>query len=148
MFIPYTVDVPMKRLPIANWVLMVVTFCVSLGVWVKDSHRGRHGEIRMPPDLERRLEKLNRDPNPLPEEVERIEREIERLSQAIDDDAPTGALNPERFSVFQLISYQFVHGSWRTWFSIWWGYCGHIRASPMLPTWRASFSGSFSPSAC
>src|SRR5262245_38353869 len=103
-FIPYTVDVPMKRLPIANWVLMTVTFCVSLGVWVKDSHRGRRGEFRPSPELERKIQELE-DRGATDEEIQRV-----ILQLGVETDAPTGALDPQRFSVFQLISYQFVHG--------------------------------------
>lgn len=35
MLLPYTVDVPMERWPIANWVLIGVTVLVSLAVWAK-----------------------------------------------------------------------------------------------------------------
>src|SRR5437870_13460709 len=111
MFIPYTVDVPMERLPIANWVLMVLIFCISLGVWVKDSHRPRITQrgIQFPPRLEQKERELLNNPNTTDEEWRQFDREVEAaLAQAID--APSGALDPQNFSVFQLITYQFVHG--------------------------------------
>ena len=111
MFIPYTVDVPMERLPIANWVLMVLIFCISLGVWVKDSHRPRITQrgIQFPPRLEQKARDLQNNPHTTEEEWRQFDREVEAaLAEAID--APSGALDPHNFSVFQLITYQFVHG--------------------------------------
>jgi hypothetical protein len=37
MLIPYSVDVPMIRYPIANWVLMAVIALVSAGDWIAQS---------------------------------------------------------------------------------------------------------------
>jgi membrane associated rhomboid family serine protease len=113
MFLPYTVDVPMARMPIVNWVLIVLTVFVSLGVWVKDSHRSRRSRdnFDMHPDLTRKLKEL-RDRQAPDEEFEALAEEIERRRdrQSRDDDGLTGALDPEHFSFFQLFTHQFVHG--------------------------------------
>jgi membrane associated rhomboid family serine protease len=104
MFLPYTVDVPMARMPIVNWVLITLTIFASLGVWVKDSHRSRPGlrESRESREFERRLRELEARDAP--------EEEIDRLFEEFHPHGPTGALDPAHFSVLQLFTHQFVHG--------------------------------------
>ena len=34
LFLPMNVDVPMDRLPVANWLLIVIITCVSIVCWV------------------------------------------------------------------------------------------------------------------
>src|SRR5262245_25787229 len=100
MFLPYTVDVPMARMPIVNWVLIGLTIFASLGVWVKDSHRSRRvrDNFDMQPDFARKFKEL-RDRNAPDEEFEALAEEMERQQgqgrRDRDVDAPTGALDPE-----------------------------------------------------
>jgi len=111
MFVPYTVDVPMARMPISNWVLMAVTFFISIGVWVKDSHRARLGQrgLQLPRHLERKQDQLLNDPRTTDEDWDRFHDEVAAALESAGD-GPSGALDPRNFSIFQVISYQFVHG--------------------------------------
>lgn len=102
MFVPYSVDVPMERMPLANWVLISVTTLISLGI-ITSTWRGdlRRDELKreIDPQTVKRLESAKDAAD-----VERIvEEEIARRS------APPLALIPRYFSVVQLITHQFVH---------------------------------------
>ena len=84
MFVPYSVDVPMERIPITNWVLIGVTSVISLVILGGTLNQSFRRDV----DFDRRM-------------------------MEEDDDEPRFplALDPERFSFVQLFSYQFVHGN-------------------------------------
>ena len=87
MLLPYTVDVPMARLPIANWVLIAITCVLSLAILFgpPPDSRSRGGQtLRNIPakDLS-------------PDEVEEAIRE--RLTEA-DEALPAMALSRRSFS--------------------------------------------------
>jgi membrane associated rhomboid family serine protease len=83
-----TVDVPMKRLPIANWLLIAVTVIVS---FVGFSYK--------PP-----IPPLPSDTTD-PKQVEKFMQEVEKRKEYI---TPL-ALHPKQFHVWQLITHMFVH---------------------------------------
>jgi membrane associated rhomboid family serine protease len=84
MFLPYNVDVPLERLPIANWVLIALTVATSLlssaGWWQEWFFL-----VNQPP-----------------EQVTRAQ--VQALKEP-----PAGALRPDRFAFSQLVTHLFVH---------------------------------------
>jgi membrane associated rhomboid family serine protease len=99
MLVPYNVDVPMARVPIANWVLIGVTCLVSLAafLYANQNHADR--------DLERQLERAVQRGDE--KEIERLEDEIDkRQEEAI----PPLSLRWDRGVFLWLFTYQFVHG--------------------------------------
>jgi membrane associated rhomboid family serine protease len=88
MLLPYTVDVPMQRVPVANWVLISATCMISFAVWT-----GARVGRQPPPTLD----------DPEEERFRRIEQELD------DRRAPALSLQPDHFSFFQLFSYVLVH---------------------------------------
>jgi membrane associated rhomboid family serine protease len=94
MLVPYNVDVPMERPPIANWLLIGVTALVSLFFFVR-------------PDPLDRLTDQDRvraeDEDATKEEKAQARKVMERL-------APPLALRWSRLLPLQLFTYQFVHG--------------------------------------
>jgi membrane associated rhomboid family serine protease len=81
--IAYSVDVPMARLPVANWMLIAVTCLVSIAAWCGFGLR----------------------PEPSTGAIHDFVRPaVERASRI------PGALDPARFSVYQLITSLLVHG--------------------------------------
>jgi membrane associated rhomboid family serine protease len=99
MLVPYNVDVPMARLPIANWALIGVTCLVSIAVFFC------WDEERADRDLERQLERAIQRGDE--KEVERLEDEIDkRQEEAI----PPLSLRWGRGVFLWLFTYQFVHG--------------------------------------
>ncbi len=96
MFIPYTVDVPMARLPLANWVLIAVTTLSSLGVFA-----GAFAQ----PDRQRDEEMVwERFKNQGPEDFDDYLAASDRHQRL-----PPLALGRSAFSISQLFSYVFVH---------------------------------------
>jgi membrane associated rhomboid family serine protease len=102
VFLPYNVDVPMARVPFANWILMGVTVLISLVLFlIYLGERNRQRQLENPPDLEQQFE-----------EDEGLPKELARAARKNDDvDVPfPGSLKRGRdFSVFQLLSYMFAH---------------------------------------
>jgi membrane associated rhomboid family serine protease len=96
MFIPYTVDVPMARLPVANWVLIAITTLLSFAVFV--------GAFA-PPDRQREQEMVwDRFKNQEPEDFDEYLAALERQQRL-----PPLALGRSAFSFSQLFTYVFVH---------------------------------------
>jgi membrane associated rhomboid family serine protease len=91
MFLPYTVDVPMERVPLANWVLIgattLITFGVFFGLGLPDA-----GDW---PD----------------DDIDPAEVRVGRHGSAFDPEpAVTSlALRRDRFALFQLFTYTLVH---------------------------------------
>ena len=98
MLVPYNVDVPMARMPIANWLLIGVTCLISIVILVRwDPDRANRQLER---DLERALQKDDG------KEIERVLNEIEKAQeQAI----PPLSLRWDRGVLVWLFTYQFVH---------------------------------------
>lgn len=103
MIFPYSVDVPMERLPITNWVLIAATLIVSLIMFRYDPGNA--------------LEQLFNDMNPeVVAELERIEKlpekEAERamIQFVAKRISIPGSLNPQAFQPLQLVTYTFLHG--------------------------------------
>src|SRR5581483_4626067 len=106
MLIPYSVDVPMVRVPLANWVLIGVTSLVSLGVLIT-LYTSEHSENPLSPQLMKKLKEFEgKEDSP---EARKFFDELVRESGADEPRFP-GALEPRRFSFLQLFSHQFVHG--------------------------------------
>jgi membrane associated rhomboid family serine protease len=96
MLLPYNVDVPMARVPFANWVLIGVTCLVSFAIFLRPNP-----DRALERDLERAIDRGDE------KEVERLEDEIEkRQEQAI----PPLSLRWDRGVPLWLFTYQFVHG--------------------------------------
>jgi membrane associated rhomboid family serine protease len=100
VFLPYSVDVPMERLPIANWVLIAVTSFISLGILF-----GPKRSSDLDPDWN------GIPPNISDKEAERIFRERLKKASQDEDHVPALALQPRAFSLFQLVGHVFVHGN-------------------------------------
>jgi membrane associated rhomboid family serine protease len=98
MAFPLNVDVPMNRLPVANWVLLAIILLVS--AWSL-AHRPR-----LPP-----LPSLLPEESPdAPEEVhfrDRIKQSLARFKQ--EPPAPPLALYPDHFSAWQFATFELVH---------------------------------------
>src|SRR5262249_28894377 len=93
VLVPYTVDVPMARLPLANWILIAVTSVISLalifGAW--------RGEPE-PPDPPKGIDK------DIPDHWLVIARDAREV-------VPPLALRPGAFSFGQLFTHLFVHAN-------------------------------------
>jgi membrane associated rhomboid family serine protease len=100
VLVPYTVDVPMARLPLANWILIAVTFVISLAI-LTGAWRGESG----PRDDDKRRDK------DLPTHA----------WAALAPDAKEAvlplALLPEAFGFSQLFTHVLVHARW--WHLLW-----------------------------
>jgi membrane associated rhomboid family serine protease len=97
MLVPYNVDVPMERVPIANWLLIGVTALVSLFMFIRP-HPEDHLSLEDRVILERA-----EDEDATKEDRDRARQVIERL-------APPLALRWSPLMPVQLFTYQFVHG--------------------------------------
>jgi membrane associated rhomboid family serine protease len=102
--IPFHVDVPMARIPFANWILMAVTVGASVFLMGRqyDKERGE-GEERLRGHVSNIEMKLRSD-------HDLTEDEKEELSDELDFVFEPGTLRRDRFSVSQLFTYVFVHG--------------------------------------
>ncbi len=99
MFLPYQVDVPMERLPVANWVLIAVTVLVSVAVFLGAGREPSREE------MDQFLQARDGGPASSDEDV----REYIRLARQLDPGPPPLALVPERLAFSQLFSHLFVH---------------------------------------
>lgn len=107
MFLPYKVDVPMARIPWANWVLIAATSVVSIGVLLQTLHNThRRVQWQVSPETIKKLQELEEKGKHA--EAEKLVREwgLDRF----DEPGFAGALDPQHFALTQLITYQFVHG--------------------------------------
>src|SRR5687768_7816742 len=86
MLVPYSVDVPMERWPIANWVLMAVTTLISLAALAG----------AFPQDRQRDFQLI-------------VDDKGSALLLPSQERAPPLALVPARWTFLQLFSYQLVH---------------------------------------
>jgi membrane associated rhomboid family serine protease len=102
MLIPYTVDVPMVRLPFANWALILVTSIISICITAKMTLEPR---FQREQQFKALTEMKNKGMKP-----EDIERVLDEMEAPDDDPIPPLALKPHDFSVLQLFSCLFVHG--------------------------------------
>src|SRR5262249_7764073 len=101
MLIPYNVEVPMARLPLANWVLIAITILISGAILIRPdevAHNRSHA-------FEQVWQKA-RDKEIPPEELQEYLQE--RLHQHFDDSLPTLALKRQGFSLQQLVTYLFI----------------------------------------
>src|SRR5262245_13705711 len=101
MLIPYSVDVPMGRLPVANWTLIGVTVLITVAAWQKQ----QQAEKPISPPIG--IDALN--------EMARRGASTEEMQKAIRDQLPTAlppflSLQPDDFSVWQLFTYPLAHG--------------------------------------
>jgi membrane associated rhomboid family serine protease len=113
MLLPYTVDVPMQRVPVANWVLIAATCMISVAVWAG----WRPGREPLPdaedfdPPIQRQFqhEPDEQRPRPFPPAIaHQIQRAIERDQE--ERRHPSLSLDPGRFALPQLFTYVLVHG--------------------------------------
>jgi membrane associated rhomboid family serine protease len=95
MLVPYNVDVPMERLPYANWALVTITILITLFNWIPKHKHKTHAETTP----QERREK---------EEFERDDQREEEDSQL--DEAGPLALHRDAIGWWQPLSYAFVHG--------------------------------------
>ncbi len=104
MLVPYNVDVPMERMPIANWVLIGLTCLVSVAVLLHwDPDRGAEVDDHLKDELDRAVQKGD------PKEVQRVMDEIDKRQEEAEEAIPPGALRWGRGVPLWLFSYQFVH---------------------------------------
>lgn len=92
------VDVPMQRYPIANWVLIGITVVASLFAW---GHESRAIE-----DAKNLAALLENDIKLPQERITELETQFEKAM----DSALSGALQPKKFRITQLITHAFMHG--------------------------------------
>lgn len=97
MFLPYTVDVPMKRLPWANWALIVVTIAVTVSAWC--GAFSDEPPIRSWGDLLRGLRETK---------DEKIQEAFASLRKRMREPPPL-SLQPKRFSPELLVTSMFAH---------------------------------------
>lgn len=100
MFLPYTVDVPMARVPIANWVLIAVTTLISCAIFagVGAGSGARIDGVEFDLKIDGK--------KPSDQELEHAFAAAMRRAQ---ETAPPLALVPRAFSVTQLVTSLFVH---------------------------------------
>src|SRR5436309_540217 len=102
MFLPSTVDVPMARLPFANWALIGLTCIISIAILLGDQ---RTSADRPSPELQKILKKLDEENLSDQEYEDALHAAVQHAGLGI----PPLALRPSAFSVTQLISHLFVH---------------------------------------
>lgn len=115
MFIPYNVDVPMERWPIANWVLIGATVLVSIAVWVSEVNKARDAERKRDLELQRKLDskKAPRKVDSKPQIDNETTEDDEDLPSSWSEDKieyPPLFLQRSAFRLWQLIGYTMVHG--------------------------------------
>jgi membrane associated rhomboid family serine protease len=103
MFIPYSVDVPMARMPIANWVLIALTSLISIGILINESQNRHHEDAVNWEEIDKKLEGKNLTPE---QEEEFVMNEVRRSLRS----GPPLSLQPQKFSILQLVTHVFVHG--------------------------------------
>jgi membrane associated rhomboid family serine protease len=94
VLVPYTVDVPMARLPLANWILIAVTSVISLAIFF--------GAWRGEPEPREITKGIDKD---IPDHWLVIARD------AKDAELPL-ALRPDAFRFPQLFTHVLVHARW------------------------------------
>src|SRR5687768_11810313 len=108
------VDVPMERLPVANWLLIAFTALFSFKVFADEAKA--HRQLLQLPQPDPAVEQKLRDPRLSPKQKQAIRaKEEERLEKLLTfDPSPTDyyALHTERdeFRAWQLLTHLFVHG--------------------------------------
>jgi membrane associated rhomboid family serine protease len=90
MLVPYNVDVPMERYPVANWALIVVTILVSIGLMI-----GGRPKLKHQLDDVEGFQDYHKLKNAIEERVER--------------GPPVGCLDREHFHWWQLFTYTMTH---------------------------------------
>jgi membrane associated rhomboid family serine protease len=98
MLLPYTVDVPMSRIPFANWVLIGATTVASVILYVE--HFQREREV-----LEKWVRAAREMKAPPPQLREAVEKALKGEPRSF----PWSLKRGESFSAAQLLSYQLVH---------------------------------------
>jgi membrane associated rhomboid family serine protease len=108
VLIPYNADVPMERLPFANWVLIAVTCLVSISVWMNEAKKEKRQERELNQEVMRLYDQLEQTQDPRARDD--LHRRIAKLMPDDDeDDVHPFALNPGRFRPWQLVTSLFVH---------------------------------------
>src|SRR5437870_4342669 len=98
MLVPFGVDVPMQRLPIANWLLIGVTVIISVTILMDPV------AFEEPEDSDNEFER---------ERLEHVPPEVAKAyRQIVHPPLPFLALQPKNFSFWQLATYVFVHGGY------------------------------------
>ena len=100
MLVPYTVDVPMARLPLANWILIAVTSVISLAI-LTGAWRSEPGPLYGNPGAVSRKGQ-GKD---IPEHWLVIARKLQ------EDAVQPLALRPDAFQFGQLFTHVLVHAS-------------------------------------
>jgi membrane associated rhomboid family serine protease len=104
MLVPYHVDVPMERVPWANWGLMAFITLVSVSIL-------HFGETSNGPDLDPLIERV-RQARSSEETIEAVRRLREAAARDTGPGTHVLAMQPEHFRWWQLFTNQFVHGSY------------------------------------
>jgi membrane associated rhomboid family serine protease len=97
MFVPYSVDVPMQRLPWANWALVAVTILISVLAWC--GAFSDEPPIQSIGELLRGLER-GKDGQ--------VHQALKSLKKHLEEPPPL-SLRPDMFSGGQLVTSLFVH---------------------------------------
>src|SRR5262245_52178300 len=98
MFIPYNVEVPMARLPLANWVLIGITTIISFSIMMRPESGAQAREHEME-QVWRRVNAKDISPEELDQLVQNSFR------RNLDELLPALALKRQSFSLVQLFSY-------------------------------------------
>ncbi len=117
MFLPYHVDVPMVRLPWANWLLLAVTCAVSLalfGGWRPGKEPPRPAVVKeTPPAPQPKAPAKGARPGkaPQPSDEERLRQFLAEAEHEEEEEIPPLALRRGAgFRLPQLVTHLFVHG--------------------------------------
>lgn len=105
MILPYHLDVPMQRLPIANWLLIALTCLISIGDWVV--HREDN-----PPELLGKLQELHQlfsKHEMSAKDAERFRKLVAEIEEYHAKNITPLATHPQAWRPWQPVTSMFVH---------------------------------------
>lgn len=108
MIVPYSVDVPMQRVPWANWFLIGFTALFSLAAWGY-AHHVDESEERSARELMLLERQLSQQPLPSPEQLKRIHELQKKLTEPEENPYPLG-LARDRKAFLTVFTYPLLHG--------------------------------------
>ncbi|MBL8823956.1 MAG: rhomboid family intramembrane serine protease [Planctomycetia bacterium] len=106
MILPYHLDVPMQKLPIANWLLIVFTCLITLGDWVWFPEKADLDNARRIIEIHQ----LGTKASKTPQDVERLSKLINELKFERSKEVTPLATHPEAWRPWQPVTSMFVHG--------------------------------------
>lgn len=105
MILPYHLDVPMQRLPIANWLLIALICLISIGDWVWFPEKEDSDFARIIFEIHQLAIKANRSP----QDEEKLSKLVEELKFERSQKVTPLATHPEAWRPWQPVTSLFVH---------------------------------------